>query len=159
MKQLTTLIDVHRILATEVLGWRLVRGMNLPGPEQTDEVWVYIHPHDGVLRGQPYRVTTRTGTTFQDHSWERWQPQTNPADAKEVLRAMARHGFLCEITYRDTGDGPPDAWVTFTPRKVSFPEVYYRGMADDIEPAICLAALHWRGYQVDPALLRAPRAD
>lgn len=53
-----------------------------------EEVWFWEHSHDGVLIGEPYLVTGPGEPKQYSHSWRKFHPSTDIADAWIVFSKM-----------------------------------------------------------------------
>lgn len=103
----------------------------------TGEVWYWLHPKDGVLRGEPYQYKVNP---VWDHQWARWEPSTDIAAAWVVVEKMKEQG----------NDFYIEGYAHFRPRydvnfkkaiSDSFSITHMEAQADTLPLAICLAAL------------------
>lgn len=75
------------------------------------EIWYWLHPQDGVLVGEPYKVGVMKKW---DHQWRAWKPSTDIGAAWQVVDyILDMHGeeghyrkerFVLQIAEQGMGD-------------------------------------------------------
>jgi hypothetical protein len=111
---------------------------------ETGEVWYWVHPKDGVLRGEPYQYATRA---IWDHQWHAWNPSTDIAAVWQVVEALNRNGWYVSVLTGPAGATPVVRLQAFDADGVTLISDDTR--ADTVPMAICLAALKAVGVEVE----------
>ena len=101
--------EMDALIAERV--WGIVSNPHTLSDSQ--EVWFWVHPKDGVLIGEPFDIGGSAERTERyAHQWERFCPSTDIADAWEVFMWL----FVRGVVHFSNGDG--DSFdITFSPTK------------------------------------------
>jgi hypothetical protein len=112
----------------------------------TGEVWFWVHPQDGVLRGEPYLMSEDDDPEpYWSHSWHRWKPSTNIAAAWQVVDMLYKRGFGVGVVMQHGWDTACEC-IVFKTSIVDDDTIH--ASADTAPHAICLAALAALGVEV-----------
>ena len=123
--------EMDALIAERV--WGIVSNPHTLSDSQ--EVWFWVHPKDGVLIGEPFDIGASAERTERyAHQWERFCPSTDIADAWKVVNRLELFSKYCFY-----GSDADELW---TVHSWKYGKPHFTGIESRTAPlAICRAAL------------------